>query len=94
MMRDNQLPGGSDLARHSTGMFSEADYNGVGFGLGFAMDLKSQEYYWGGVFSTYFWIDPTKAVAGVVMMQVLPFADKQSLVAYRQFERGIYRALG
>jgi hypothetical protein len=28
------------------------------------------------------------------MMQILPFADKQSLVAYRQFERGIYHALG
>jgi methyl acetate hydrolase len=26
-------------------------------------------------------------------MQILPFADKQALVAYRQFERGIYHAL-
>ena len=72
MMRDNQLPGGSDLARHSTGMFSEADYNGVGFGLGFAMDLKSQEYYWGGVFSTFFWIDPIERLIGIFMTQLLP----------------------
>ena len=28
------------------------------------------------------------------MMQVPPFIDKQALVAYRQFERGIYHALG
>ena len=72
MMRDNQLPGGSDLARYSTGMFSEADYNGVGFGLGFAMDLKSQEYYWGGVFSTFFWIDPIERLIGIFMTQLLP----------------------
>ena len=28
------------------------------------------------------------------MMQILPFVDRQALVAYRQFERGIYHALG
>jgi hypothetical protein len=28
------------------------------------------------------------------MMQILPFADRQALKAYRQFERGIYHALG
>jgi CubicO group peptidase (beta-lactamase class C family) len=49
---------------------------------------------WAGLFNTYYWIDPKKRIAGVIMMQILPFADKQSLVAYRQFERGIYHALG
>jgi methyl acetate hydrolase len=28
------------------------------------------------------------------MMQILPFADRQALGAYRQFERGICHALG
>lgn len=72
MMRDNHLPGGGDLARHSTGMFSEADYEGVGFGQGFAMNLESREYYWGGVFSTYFWIDPIERLIGIFMTQLLP----------------------
>jgi len=49
---------------------------------------------WAGLFNTYYWIDPKKRIAGVIMMQILPFADKQALVAYRQFERGIYHALG
>jgi methyl acetate hydrolase len=49
---------------------------------------------WAGLFNTYYWIDPRKRIAGVIMMQILPFADKQALVAYRQFERGIYHALG
>jgi CubicO group peptidase (beta-lactamase class C family) len=75
-MRRNQLPGGGDLASLSRAMFSEADYQGVGFGLGFAMGLargqERGEYYWGGVFSTYFWIDPVERIIGLFMTQHLP----------------------
>lgn len=71
-MRKNQLPGGGDLAGLSSSMFSEADYQGVGFGLGFAMGLEDGEYYWGGVFSTYFWIDPVHRLIGIFMTQHLP----------------------
>jgi CubicO group peptidase (beta-lactamase class C family) len=45
---------------------------------------------WGGLFNTYYWIDPHKHVAAVFMTQVLPFADTRALRLYRQFERGIY----
>ena len=48
---------------------------------------------WAGLFNTYYWIDPATQIAGVIMMQILPFVDRQALVAYRQFERGIYHAL-
>ncbi|QWG20752.1 beta-lactamase family protein [Bradyrhizobium sediminis] len=48
---------------------------------------------WAGLFNTYYWIDPTMRVAGVIMMQILPFADPQALKAYRQFERGICHAV-
>ena len=44
---------------------------------------------WAGLFNTYYWIDPAMRIAGVIMMQILPFADQQALKAYRQFERGI-----
>jgi CubicO group peptidase (beta-lactamase class C family) len=75
-MRANQLPGGGDLASLSRAMFSEADYQGVGFGLGFAMGLARGEgrgeFYWGGVFSTYFWIDPVERIIGLFMTQHLP----------------------
>jgi CubicO group peptidase (beta-lactamase class C family) len=47
---------------------------------------------WAGLFNTYYWIDPTKRIAGVIMMQILPFADQPALQAYRQFERGICHA--
>jgi CubicO group peptidase (beta-lactamase class C family) len=48
---------------------------------------------WGGLYNSYYWIDPKKRVAGVFMTQVLPFADRRALHAYGQFERGIYRSL-
>jgi CubicO group peptidase (beta-lactamase class C family) len=47
---------------------------------------------WAGLFNTYYWIDPAKRIAGVIMMQILPFADREALQAYRQFERGICHA--
>lgn len=46
---------------------------------------------WGGVNNTYFWFDQTNGVAGVIMMQLLPFADPKALAVYDAFERGIYR---
>jgi methyl acetate hydrolase len=48
---------------------------------------------WGGLFNTYYWIDPRRRIAAVFMIQVLPFADNRALRAYRQFERGIYASL-
>jgi methyl acetate hydrolase len=47
---------------------------------------------WAGLYNTYYWIDPASDIAGVIMMQVLPFADTRALNVYREFERGIYRA--
>ncbi|MEP6838013.1 MAG: serine hydrolase domain-containing protein [Bradyrhizobium sp.] len=47
---------------------------------------------WAGLYNTYYWIDPASRIAGVIMMQILPFADRRALGVYRQFERGIYHA--
>ena len=47
---------------------------------------------WGGLFNTYYWIDPARRIASVFMTQVLPFVDFRALRIYRQFERGIYLA--
>ena len=49
---------------------------------------------WGGINNTYFWVDPKRGVAGVILMQVLPFADPKALAAYDAFERQIYRLVG
>jgi CubicO group peptidase (beta-lactamase class C family) len=46
---------------------------------------------WGGINNTYFWIDPARGVAGVILMQFLPFADTKALAIYDAFERGVYQ---
>jgi CubicO group peptidase (beta-lactamase class C family) len=46
---------------------------------------------WAGISNTYFWIDPKRGIAGVALMQFLPFADPQALAVYDAFERATYR---
>ena len=48
---------------------------------------------WAGLANTYFWIDPVRNVAGVILMQLLPFADAKCLEAFGGFERGVYAGL-
>jgi methyl acetate hydrolase len=48
---------------------------------------------WAGLANTYYWIDPTRDIAGVILMQLLPFADAKCLEAFAGFERGIYDGL-
>ncbi len=80
MMTQNHLTGGGDLSRTAMGPFSETAYEGVGFGLGFAMTLDNVaagsigagDYYWGGAASTIFWIDPAEDLIVIFMTQVLP----------------------
>ncbi|TBR14975.1 MAG: class A beta-lactamase-related serine hydrolase, partial [Chitinophagaceae bacterium] len=79
LMRTNHLDG--DLAGWSTGGFAETTFDGVGFGLGFAVmvdPIKAHsssnvgEYYWGGIYSTGFWVDPVDQVGCVFMTQLMP----------------------
>jgi CubicO group peptidase (beta-lactamase class C family) len=82
MMRQNHLPGGNDLSSLALGAFSETAYDGVGFGLGFAMTLSEvqagalgvEDYYWGGAASTIFWVDPVEDLVVVFMTQLMPSA--------------------
>jgi CubicO group peptidase (beta-lactamase class C family) len=48
---------------------------------------------WAGLANTYFWIDPERDIAGVILMQVLPFFDQKCLEAFAGFERGVYAGL-
>jgi len=82
LMQRNHLPGGRDLAQLAIGDFSETAYEGVGFGLGFAMSLNevdagalgAGDYYWGGAASTIFWVDPLEDLIVVFMTQLMPSA--------------------
>ncbi len=79
LMTSNHLPG--DMASMGAARFSEATYEGNGFGLGFAVMLDparnqiigtSGEYAWGGAASTAFWIDPAEDMYVVMLTQLMP----------------------
>jgi methyl acetate hydrolase len=46
---------------------------------------------WAGLANTYVWIDPRRRVAGVILMQLLPFADPGALATFAEFEGEVYR---
>ena len=48
---------------------------------------------WAGLANSYFWIDPERDVGGVILMQLLPFADEQAMRLFNHFESGVYAAL-
>jgi CubicO group peptidase (beta-lactamase class C family) len=81
LMTANHLPGGGDLTQHSKSLFSEAENAGIGFGLGFACNIdpaatmlagSKGEFYWGGMYSTAFLIDPVEDLIMVFMTQLAP----------------------
>ena len=45
---------------------------------------------WAGLANTYYWIDPTKQLTGVILTQILPFADEAALRLFGEFEGAIY----
>src|SRR5262249_46595739 len=47
-----------------------------------------------GLANPYFWIDPVAGVTGVILMQLLPFADRKALTLLDAFEKAVYAALG
>ncbi|MEO8723134.1 MAG: serine hydrolase domain-containing protein [Sphingobium sp.] len=81
LMTANHLPSGADLASISQSMFSESTNEGIGFGLGVAVTVdparsllpgSAGEYYWGGLLSTTFFIDPVERIIAILMTQVMP----------------------
>ena len=79
LMTSNHL--GGDLASLGTRRFSESNYEGIGFGLGFSVTLdpaRAQilgspgEYAWGGAASTAFWIDPAEEMIVILLTQLTP----------------------
>lgn len=99
LMTANHLPGGADLTQMSQSLFSEANNAGTGFGLGFAMVVdpaktlmpaSKGEYYWGGAYSTAFFVDPVERITMVFMTQLYPSSTHP---IRRQIKTLIYSAL-
>jgi CubicO group peptidase (beta-lactamase class C family) len=67
------------------------------FGLGFLINRDqvsggraAGSLAWAGLANTYFWIDRENGVCGVLMTQILPFADPEVLDLLAQFETAVY----
>ena len=45
---------------------------------------------WAGLANTYFWLDPARGVTGLILTQILPFADAAVLDVFGRFESAIY----
>lgn len=98
-MTRNHLPGGADLEEYGRPVFAEIPFDGVGFGLGFAViqdpvkhrSISSQgEFNWGGAASTAFWVDPVEELTVVFLTQLLPSNAHPIRTQLRQL---VYQAL-
>ena len=98
-MTRNHLPGDVDIAAIQTGGFTETTFEGVGFGLGFAVvrdptparvPSSPGTYYWGGAASTAFWVDPTEELTVGFFTQLMPSAQHPIRPQLRQL---VYSAL-
>jgi CubicO group peptidase (beta-lactamase class C family) len=70
------------------------------WGLGFQLAADKQPNRrspgsgtWAGIFNTHFFIDPSKQVGVVVMMQTLPFYDEAAMKVYAGVEEAVYKNL-
>ena len=99
LMTQNHLPGDADLESFATDSFSEVDFKGVGFGLGFSVvtdrrknkSLASEGTFgWGGAASTAFWVDPQEDLTVGFYTQLLPSG---TYPIRRELQQLVYQAL-
>jgi len=80
LMGTNHLPNNQDLEQCGNRIFSETAYDGIGFGLGFAVVLDGAKsgsickgsLSWGGLASTFFFLDTKTKISCVFMTQLVP----------------------
>ncbi len=98
-MRLNHLPENRDMAAMGQAVWSETTYEGIGFGLGWAVvidTVKAQmmtsvgEHHWGGAASTFFWIDPDEDLYVIYLSQLMP---SSSYPIRRELRSLVYQTL-
>jgi CubicO group peptidase (beta-lactamase class C family) len=84
------------MTMNQTGDLQHAPGQGFGFGFGVTVDLADAkslgsvgQYYWGGAYSTYFFIDPKENLIAILMTQLQPYSNYYNQ-KMRQF---VYQAL-
>jgi len=99
IMTENHLPGDVDLEGFAADSFSEVDFAGIGFGLGFSVVVNrtlnrslvsNGTFSWGGAASTAFWVDPVEDLTVSFFTQLLP---SSTYPIRRDLQRLVYQAL-
>jgi CubicO group peptidase (beta-lactamase class C family) len=69
------------------------------FGFGVLIETRARDsgrsagsYGWGGLYNTYFWVDPAAGLGAIVMMQVSPFCRPACIEVCERFERAVFTA--
>jgi CubicO group peptidase (beta-lactamase class C family) len=67
------------------------------WGFGFLMNTEpvaggraADSLAWAGLANSYYWIDPTNDLCGLLLTQTLPFWDRDVVALLDQFERAVY----
>ena len=98
-MRLNHLPENRDMAAMGQPVWSETSYDGIGFGLGWAVvidPVKAKfvtslgEHHWGGAASTFFWLDPEEDLFVILLTQLMP---SSTYPIRRELRQRVYQAI-
>jgi CubicO group peptidase (beta-lactamase class C family) len=105
LMAQNQI-GDLDVGRMESVMPAASNavelFPGMAKGWGYGFLINTAEGHagrsagslaWAGLPNCYYWLDLKRQVAGLTMMQILPFADAGALDILDRFEAGIYAGL-
>ena len=60
--------------------------------VGYAGGRSARSLAWAGIYNTFYWIDPKRDLSAVIMMQFLPFVDKEAVGMLSDFEHAVYAA--
>lgn len=98
-MTRNHLPRGGTLVSLGRGQFAETTFDGIGFGLGFGVNVdpvlsristSPGEFTWGGLASTAFWVDPVEQLTAHFYTQLVPSSTYPIRTELRQL---VYSAI-
>jgi CubicO group peptidase (beta-lactamase class C family) len=84
-------------APHLSNDFDPFPDSPTGWSLGFLVNPQpgpngrsAGSLAWAGLCNSYYWLDPARAVGGVMLAQLLPFGDAGALKLFGAFERAVY----
>jgi methyl acetate hydrolase len=90
---DSVIPGASNAVELFPGMTKQ-------WGYGFLVNTEAGpagrsagSLAWAGLPNCYYWLDPARSIAGLVMTQILPFADPAVLGVLDRFEAAVYAGI-